>query len=59
MDEEKRSIEDMHERQERKRGRREGMTDAEREERDAELVRDRLRGQSWPYLAEKYNLTQE
>jgi hypothetical protein len=51
-----RSIEDMAERQERKRGRKPGLTDAEREERNAELVRDRLRGQSWAYLAEKYGL---
>jgi hypothetical protein len=53
-----RSIEDMTDREERKHGRKEGMTEAEREERDAELIRDRLRGQSWPYLAEKYGLTQ-
>lgn len=52
------SIEDMTDREERKHGRKEGMTEAEREERDAELIRDRLRGQSWPYLAEKYGLTQ-
>jgi hypothetical protein len=48
----------MTDREERKHGRKEGMTEAEREERDAELIRDRLRGQSWPYLAEKYGLTQ-
>jgi hypothetical protein len=53
------SIEDLTERQARKHGRKPGLTDAEREERDAELVRDRLRGQSWPYLADKYGLTQE
>ena len=64
MDEEKRSIEDMmarpkpgmapHERQQR--GRKPGLTEAEREERNAELIRDRLRGQGWTYLAEKHGL---
>ena len=53
---EARSIEEMTERQERKRGRKPGMTEEERLERNAELVRDRLRGQSWAYLAEKYSL---
>jgi len=51
-----RSIEEMHERQERKRGRKPGMTEAEREERNQELIRDRLRGQSWTYLSEKYGI---
>jgi hypothetical protein len=51
-----RSIEDMQERHERKRGRKPGMTEAEREERNQELIRDRLRGQSWSYLSEKYNI---
>ena len=51
-----RSIEEMTERHERKRGRKPGMTEEERLERNVELVRDRLRGQSWAYLAEKYNL---
>jgi hypothetical protein len=53
------SIEDMTERQARKHGRKPGLTDEERKERDAELIRDRLRGQSWPYLSEKYGLTQD
>jgi len=50
------SIEDKTEREERKHGRKPGMTEAEREERNMELVRDRLRGQSWPFLAEKYGI---
>ena len=53
---EARSIEDMAERQERKRGRKPGLSEDERLERNAELIRDRLRGQSWSYLCEKYNL---
>jgi hypothetical protein len=53
---EARSIEEMTERQERKRGRKPGLSEDERLERNAELVRDRLRGQSWAYLCEKYNL---
>jgi hypothetical protein len=53
---EARSIEEMTERHERKRGRKPGMTDGERLERNAELVRDRARGQGWAYLAEKYGL---
>jgi hypothetical protein len=57
VDEDGRSIDDLTERHLRKRGRKPGLTDEEREERNAELVRDRLRGQSWAYLAEKYNLT--
>ena len=51
-----RSIEDLTERHERKRGRKPGLTEDERLERNAELVRDRLRGQSWAYIAEKYNI---
>lgn len=51
-----RSIEEITERHERKRGRKPGLTEEERLERNAELVRDRLRGQSWAYLAEKYNI---
>ena len=51
-----RSIEEMTERHERKRGRRPGMTEEERLERNAELVRDKVRGQGWEYLAEKYSL---
>jgi len=51
----KHSIEDMAEQQERKRGRK-NLTDEEREARNAELIRDRLRGQSWPYLSDKYGL---
>lgn len=50
-----RSIEDMTPAP-RKRGRK-SITNAERAERDAALVRDRLRGQSWPYLSSKYDLT--
>jgi hypothetical protein len=53
---EARSIEEMAERHERKRGRKPGLTEEERLERNAELVRDRLRGQGWEYIAEKYNL---
>lgn len=53
----KRSIEDISTRRQRKRGRKEGLTNADREDRNAELVRDRMRGQSWPYLADKYDLT--
>jgi len=57
MDEgEKRSIEDKADEQERKRGRKPGLTDSEREARNMELIRDRLRGQSWPYIAEKHGL---
>lgn len=52
-----RSIENMTERHERKRGRKPGLTEDERLERNAEIVRDRLRGQSWTYISEKYNLT--
>jgi hypothetical protein len=51
-----RSIENMAERHERKRGRKPGMTEEERLERNAELIRDRLRGQSWPHLSEKYGV---
>lgn len=51
-----RSIEEMTERHERKRGRKPGLTESERLERNAELCRDRARGQSWAYLAEKYGL---
>ena len=54
---EARSIEDMTERHERKRGRKPGLTEDERLERNAEIVRDRLRGQGWPYIADKYGLT--
>jgi hypothetical protein len=54
---EARSIEEMTGRQERKRGRKPGLTEDERLERNAELVRDRARGQSWVYLSEKYNLS--
>lgn len=46
-------------REARKHGRKEGMTEVERDERDAELIRDRLRGSGWPYLATKYGLTQD
>jgi LPS sulfotransferase NodH len=52
-----RSLDDLTGRHMRKRGRIPGMSEIEREERNAEIVRDRLRGQSWEYLAEKYNLT--
>jgi len=51
-----RSIEDMADRQARKRGRKPGLTEPERLERNAELIRDRLRGQPWSHLSEKYNL---
>jgi hypothetical protein len=51
-----RSIEDLTERHERKRGRKPGLTEDERLERNAEIVRDRLRGQGWPYIAEKYGI---
>lgn len=56
MAEDEHSIEDKAESEDRKHGRKPGMTEAEREERNMELVRDRLRGQSWPWLAEKYGI---
>lgn len=56
MADDKRSIEDKTDSEQRKRGRKPGLTNAEREERNAELIRDRLRGQSWPHLAAKYGI---
>lgn len=53
----KRSIEDMTDVEERKHGRKPGLTNAEREARNTELIRDKLRGQGWPYLSAKYDLT--
>jgi hypothetical protein len=50
------SIEEKTDKQARKRGRKPGLTEAEREARNAELVRDKLRGQSWAYLSEKYGI---
>ena len=38
-------------------GRKAGVTDTEIEERDRELVRDRARGKSWPYIAHKHDLS--
>jgi hypothetical protein len=46
----------MADRHARKHGRKPGITDAEREERNAEMIRDRLRGQTWEHLAEKYGI---
>jgi hypothetical protein len=54
----KRSIEDTTDAQERKHGRKPGLTDREREARNMELIRDKLRGQGWTYLSAKYDLTQ-
>jgi hypothetical protein len=56
-DQDKRSIEDMTDAQERKHGRKPGLTEREREARNNELIRDKLRGQGWAYLSEKYDLT--
>jgi hypothetical protein len=53
----KRSIEDMTDAEERKHGRKPGLTEPEREARNAELIRDKLRGQGWAYLSSKYGLT--
>ena len=47
----------MTEAQERKHGRKPGVTNAEREARNNELIRDKLRGQGWAYLSAKYDLT--
>jgi hypothetical protein len=52
------TIEGMADAEERKRGRIPGLTNAEREARNAELIRDKLRGQGWTYLTAKYNLTE-
>lgn len=56
MADDKRSIEDKTDAEQRKHGRKPGLTDADREARNAELIRDKLRGQSWAYLADKYGL---
>lgn len=53
----KRSIEDMTDSEERKHGRKPGMTEREREARNLELIRDKLRGQGWAYLSAKYGIT--
>lgn len=57
MAEDHESIEDMADREERKHGRKPGLTEKEREARNAELVRDKLRGQDWVYLSTKYDLS--
>jgi len=38
------------------RGRKPGMTNSELEARNEQLVRDRLRGQSWAYIAQKHGM---
>jgi hypothetical protein len=54
----KRTIEGMADAEGRKHGRKPGLTEREREARNAELIRDKLRGQGWAYLSSKYDLTQ-
>lgn len=52
------SIEQKTDSEARKHGRKPGLTEREREARNNELIRDKLRGQGWAYLSAKYDLTQ-